>query len=111
LFNLKQSDKTIKYEEDMKPLSDAIRISVTVHEMMFKDMVMKYQKDFLKTSAQIEFDNFIKDVMVEVRKMMSTSYIKKITKLYFTDYGLILIIHDALKTLFMAQYNDISESF
>lgn len=111
MFNLKQSNTTIKYEEDMKPLSDAIQISVTVHEMTFRDIVMKYQKDFLKSPAQSEFDIFIKEVMVEVRRMMAASYIKRITKSYFTDYGLIMIIYDALKTLFMVKYNEISESF
>jgi len=95
----------------MRPLSDIIRISVTVHTPSFRVIAMKYREDFLKQTAQSEFDTFLKTVMVEVQKMISPEYTKRVLNTYFTEYGQILIIYDALKTMFMVKYDELSESF
>jgi len=111
LFNLKQSEKKVQYDEDMRPLSDILQVVVKYRISAFSIIVSKYNSDFLNEPAQLEFGIFLKMVLEDTRKMISPKYKDDVLDRYFTEYGLVIIMYDALKTLFMVEYETISKSF
>jgi len=96
----------------MAPLSDVLKVVTTVHKPQFRDLVLKYKEKFLSTGSSIdEFEQFIRKILPEVDKAVSPMYKSKVLNSYFTDYGLVMIMHDAIREIYMSEYDEMSKSF
>jgi len=99
------------YNDDMQALMDAIQVTYRLNSNVFKDLVVKYNDGFLGKPGQIEFEKMLGKHIIEVKDMISKSYIRKTLHKYYSDYGIISTIHDILKNLYLSDYDDLSRNF
>lgn len=99
------------YDNDMSALADAIDIAANQHQVAFKALVVKYKQDFSSKSGQVEFEEFIRKIIPVVDKMLSPKYKSNCLSRYYSEYGVVSTIHNALKKIFMEKYEDIASTF
>jgi len=95
----------------MQALTDSIRVVFHLKKNEFKALVVTFQEDFLGKPGQIKFEELLASNISEVNSMLSKQYRRKILYKYYSEYGIISTIHDALKQLYLNMYDDLSRDF